>query len=42
MLTRRVRPWLMPPLPGESLAETSERRDQAYFAEQLSDLFVRD
>ena len=37
MLTRRVRPWLMPPVPGETPAQTSARRDEAYFAEQLSD-----
>jgi SAM-dependent methyltransferase len=37
MLTRRIRPWLIPPVPGETPAQTSARRDEAYFAEQLSD-----
>jgi SAM-dependent methyltransferase len=35
MFARRIRPWLMPPLPGETPVQTIERRDEAYFAEQL-------
>lgn len=37
MAAHRVRPWRLAPLPGETAAQTSERRDKAYFAWQLSD-----
>ena len=37
MCTHCVRPWLLVPLPGETAAQTSKRRDEAYFAWQLTD-----
>lgn len=37
MCTHRVRPWLLAPRPGETAAQTSKRRDEAYFTWQLTD-----
>lgn len=36
-MARKVPAWRLPPLPGESAAETQDRRDRAYFVEQLED-----
>lgn len=33
----QLRPWQLPPLPGESQAELHERQDRAYFEEQIRD-----
>lgn len=34
-MSRKIPPWRLPSLPGENEAETNERRNRAYFEEQL-------